>query len=147
MKFSRMKLCRLPSCYAVASIVHDGRTKLLVAPDDAGPCYCFDALTLEREMVWEGPGGTMSLVPIPSAGGEFLAVQRFFPGFRAEQAKIVRVSPAPDSWNIEPFLRLPFVHRFDILERGGVRYLLCSTLCTARKSQDDWSSPGELMAE
>ena len=147
MQFTRLKLGRLPSCYAASAMVRNGRTVLLVAPDDAGPCYCFDALTLERETVWDGPGGTMSMVPLPAADGEFLAVQRFFPGFRAEQAGIVRVSPAPDGWQVEAFFRLPYVHRFDILERGGIRYLLCCTLCTGKAYQDDWSLPGELMAD
>jgi hypothetical protein len=43
-------------------------------------------------------------------------------------------------------LILPFIHRFAILERAGVRYLLCATLCTTKKNEDDWTSPGGLYA-
>ena len=53
-------------------------------PDAPGPCYAFDSQTYERETVWEEPGGTMAMVPLPGKNGDFLAVQRFFPGFQAQ---------------------------------------------------------------
>ena len=146
MRFTRKHLCDLPSCYAVGSVNVEGRTLLLFAPDAPGPCYAFDSGTFERETAWEEPGGTMSLVPVPDGSGDFLAVQRFFPGFHAQGTEIVRLSRKTGNWTPSPLLRLPYLHRFDILQRGGVYYLLCCTLCTEKKNEDDWSSPGGLYA-
>jgi hypothetical protein len=103
-------------------------------------------VTLETVTVWEGPGGAMSLVPLPGAGGDFLAVQGFFPGFKAEGAGIVRLRPGAGGWTAEPFVSLPFVHRFGLVARGGARYLVAATLCSGKEYIDDWRSPGAVFA-
>lgn len=146
MKFVKRRLCEMKSSYAVSHIERGGRTIILFAPDSRGPCYGFDSQTFEREPIWEEPGGTMAIVPLPDANGDFLAVQRFNPGFQAQDAEIVLARHRGGEWRIEPFLKLPYVHRFDILQRGDIRYLLCCTLCTTKKDLDDWSSPGGLYA-
>jgi hypothetical protein len=146
MKITKHHLCDLPSCYAAASIQRDGRTLLLLAPDAPGPCYAFDSETYERETVWEEPGGTMAMVPVTGGNGDFLAVQRFFPGFQAQDAEIVYVQNKSGKWLVNTLFKLPYVHRFDILERDGRPYILCGTLCTTKKNEDDWSSPGGLYA-
>jgi hypothetical protein len=87
MKISKHRLCEMPSCYAAAVIRRNGKTLFLLAPDAPGPCYAFDSGTFIPELVWEKPGGTMAMVAVPDGTGlgnpgEFLAIQRFFPGFR-----------------------------------------------------------------
>lgn len=144
MKITKETLCALPFCYAVTTLQRDGKTYYLMATDGQGPCYAFDSETLERETVWEGPGGTMSLVEIPGSNGEFLAVQNFMPGFQAAGAEIVHVKKAGDGWHVSTWVKIPYIHRFDILGRGGVRYVLFCTLCTTKKDENDWSSPGGL---
>ena len=136
----------MPSCYAAASVARDGRALLLLASDAPGPCYAFDSETFKRETVWEGPGGTMAMVPLPGANGDFLAIQKFFPGFQAQETEIVWVQGGEKGWNATTFLKLPYLHRFDILERGGIRYILCATLC-ATKRTPDWTSGGLYAAE
>jgi hypothetical protein len=86
----------------------------------------------------------MSMVALPGANGEFLAVQRFFPGFQAQGAEIVWVRGGEKGWQASTLCKLPYLHRFDILERGGKRYLLCCTLCTTKNGAEDWTSPGGL---
>lgn len=144
MRFSKRKLSDIPCCYAVASSMEDGRRRLLFAAEADGPCVSFDAEDFCARTVWDHPGGTMSLVPI--GDGEFLAVQRFYPGFDAKNAGVVRAVRSGLSWRIDPFFPLPYIHRFDVLERGGCRYLLCCTVCSDKRSIDDWSSPGALYA-
>jgi hypothetical protein len=146
MKLIKKHLCDLPFCYAASSIEIDGRTKYLLAPDAYGPCYSIDSETFERETVWESPGGTMCMVPLPGKNGDFLAVQRFNPGFQAQNAEIVHLHRANGMWLAKTLFRLPYVHRFDILEREGIYYLLCCTVCANKKDEADWSSPGAIYA-
>jgi hypothetical protein len=146
MRFRKEVLCELPFCYAAGAVTVDGAVKLLFAPDAPGPCYAVDPATGARETVWEGPGGTMSFVPLPDAEGDFLAVQRFFPDYEAADARIVRVRREAAAWRVEPWLALPYVHRFDILSRGGRRYLVCATLCEKKEDKEDWRFPGAVLA-
>lgn len=146
MKLPKQTLCALPNCYAASAVQRDGALSFLLATDAAGPCVAVNSATLQCENVWDAPGGTMSLVPLPGKNGEFLAVQRFLPGFHAENAEIVHVRRGARGWEVRPFLKLPYVHRFDVLTRGGVSYLLFCILCEEKQSEDDWSSPGCLLA-
>ena len=146
MRFQKHHLCHLPFCYAVGAVSVRGHTKYIFATDDQGPCYAIDPQTGQRETVWEGPGGTMSIVPLPNREGTFLASQNFMPGFSAAHAKIVMVSPCPDgTWKVVPWLDLPYVHRFDILERNGYFYFLGCTLSSTKQEQARWDEPGALI--
>ncbi len=146
MNFEKTHLCRLPCCYAVSPLTLDGRQKYLLATDDTGPCYCIDAQTLDCEKVWEGPGGTMSIVPIPGTNGAFLASQKFLPGFSALHARIVRMSREGGRWQERLWMELPYVHRFDLLRRGDQYYFLGCILSTTQQEQAEWSKPGTLVA-
>ena len=146
MSFDKVHLCRLPCCYAVSPLTLDGRLNYLLATDDAGPCYCIDAQTLACETVWEEIGGTMSIIPLPGTNGEFLASQRFLPGFSARHARIVRMVRENGRWQEQVWMELPYVHRFDILQRGGQHYFLGCILSTTQAEQADWSKPGTLVA-
>lgn len=146
MKWTKRHLCDLPFCYAVGSVQTDGRTQYLFATDDTGPCYAIDAETGRRETVWDGPGGTMSIVPLPGQNGSFLASQNFMPGFAAAHARIVRVDRTWEGWRVEPWLELPYVHRFDLLQRGGVYYFLGCILSSTTQDQAQWDEPGSLVA-
>ncbi len=146
MRFEKRFTVELPLCYAVGAVTVGGVPRVLFAPDGPGPCYAVDPATGEKEAVWDGPGGTMSLVPLPGRDGDFLAVQGFFPDFKAEGAGIVRLRRRAGGWAAEPFLSLPFVHRFGIMERGSRRYLVAATLCAGKEYIDDWRSPGAVLA-
>jgi hypothetical protein len=142
MEFTKKLLCELPFCYSVSQISRDGRPWILLAPDAPGPCYCFDSLNWERETVWTGPGGTMSMVAWPQGNGSFLAVQGFNPGFQAQKARLVYAFFNGQYWQVETLFELPYLHRFDILERANTKYLVCCTLCSEKMDESDWSSPG-----
>lgn len=149
MKLEKRRLAGLDSCYSVAVTRVGDRPTLLYAPDAPGPCYAFDAETLGRETVWAEPGGTMAMVSLPYALGDFLAVQRFNPGFHAERAELAvlhHTGPSKGSWAMRTLFEMPYLHRFDILERGGIRYLLCCTVCSAKEYEQDWRSPGRIYA-
>lgn len=145
MKFEKKILANLHRCYAVSSFDINSERKIFFATEGEGPCYMFSGPDFKQSTVWDGPGGTMSIVPIPGKNGDFLAVQNFFPTFRSENATIVWAKPLENGeWDVRTILNLPYVHRFDILTSGGVNYFIGATLCTSKKDKDDWSDPGKI---
>lgn len=145
MKIEKKVLAKLDRCYAPSSTVVGGELRILHATEGHGPCYQFRGKDFEQSTVWDGPGGTMTMVPIPGKNGDFLAVQNFFPTFQAEGATIGWAIPRADGgWDIETVLSLPYTHRFDILPVNGINYFLAATLCTSKKDKDDWSDPGKI---
>jgi hypothetical protein len=104
-------------------------------------------MTREVITIWDEPGGTMSIVPVPGMEGEFLISQNFLPGFSARGARIMRAVPGRDRrWRISLWMELPYVHRFDILFGGGRYYFLGCILSSTGEEKADWSKPGFLMA-
>ena len=94
MNFQKQVLATLKGCYSCNSIELDGRTNILLASEGENACLAWRAPDYKQShTVWEGPGGTMSIVPIPGTNGEFLAVQKFFRMFDWEEAKVVHVRP------------------------------------------------------
>ncbi len=146
MTIEKKTLDKMDRCYAVASFKVAGRLQLFYASEGHGPCYMYDAQTLERKVVWEEPGGTMCIVPLENTDGDFLAVQHFFPTFQSENSVIVHghYDKKVEKWEIRTVVRLPFIHRFDVLHTGQQRYLIACTLATSKKDKEDWSDPGKV---
>ena len=146
MKIEKHFLTELNRCYSANSIVVDGQPRILLATEGEGPCLAWTGADYSSShTVWEGPGGTMSIVPIPGTNGEFLAVQKFFKMFQWEEAKIVHVRPlSSGGYAVSDVLQLPYIHRFDLLTVGGRHYFIGCTLATTKESKDDWSNPGKI---
>lgn len=146
MKIEKRFLTEMNRCYSANSITVNGQTRILLATEGEGPCMAWTGPEYtESHAVWNGPGGTMSMVPIPGTNGEFLAVQKFFKMFQWEEAKVVRVCPMPDGgYQVSDVLALPYIHRFDLLTVGNRHYFIGCTLATTKESKDDWSSPGKI---
>ena len=145
MKIQKEILARVPCCYAVSPISIQGDIHYLFATDDKGACVCVNPRTREVETVWDESGGTMSIVPIPGRQGEFLASQRFLPGFHALHARIVHAARSAEGWTVRPWMEIPFVHRFDILASGEKYYILCCILCDTQGEEADFQAPGYLL--
>ncbi len=146
MKIIKHHCADLFKCYSTTGMLIQGKWHYLFATEDKGPCLDFsgDDFTLNG-VVWEGPGGTMSIIPIPNKPNQFLAVQEFFPTFNAPDAKIVWGEYTKQGWVIHPFIDLPYVHRFDLIQRDGIVYFVAGTLATSKQDRDDWSDPGKIM--
>lgn len=145
MKITKKFLTNLERCYAAASTVVDGERRIMLATEGEGACYQFRGENFSQSIVWDKPGGTMSIVPIPGKNGDFLAVQNFFPTFQAEKATIVWGEPQADgTWEIHSFIKLPYVHRFDLIRVNGVNYFLGATLANSKRDKEDWSDPGQI---
>jgi len=144
-KIEKKTLTELYCCYAASSTTINGEKNIIFATEDHGAAYLYSLPDLKKTKLWDGPGGTMSIVSIPGGNGDFLAVQNFFPGFHSEKAKIIWAQPQTDgNWKIKTILQLPYVHRFDILTANGVNYFIGCTLCTSKTDTDDWSDPGKI---
>ena len=146
MKITKQILCDLPSCYAVSRLDFGKDTYILVASDDRGLGYCFDVASGSRQTLWEKPGGVMSMVPWQNG---FLAIQRFYPGFNARTLRL-RIFPYRFSYRrpvVWPhFAKVALRSSLRYSGRAGVRYLVACTLCTDKKDEQDWSSPGRIYA-
>ncbi len=146
MNIEKRFLTSLNRCYSANHIVVDGQTRILVATEGEGPCLAWSGPDYQSShTVWDGPGGTMSIVPIAETNGEFLAVQKFFKMFQWEEAKVVHVRPlSAGGYEVTDVLHLPYIHRFDLLTVEGRHYFIGCTLATTKDAKEDWSNPGKI---
>jgi hypothetical protein len=146
MHIEKRFLATLNRCYAAQHITVGGQTRILLATEGEGACLAWAGPGYEQaHTVWDGPGGTMSIVPIPGTDGEFLAVQKFFRMFQWEEARIVHVRPQADGdYAVHEVLALPYIHRFDLLPVGGRLYFIGCTLAARKDAKDDWTWPGRI---
>lgn len=143
-------LCELERCYAVAQLTFDEKPFLLYASEaKVGEPYFAYAFPLDdlekREIVWDHAGGCMGMSALPGKKNQFLAVQEFYLKQTPSQAKLVWVErKGKDSWEVQDYVALPFLHRFGIMEDEGESYLIACTIAQDKKDKDDWSLPGEI---
>lgn len=143
---TKQVLGELTLCYCVAPLQYQGRRHYLVASEKQHPCLLFDEQGNCVDKVWDGPGGTMSMVQLPGVDGAFLATHRFYSPNDNKQASIVLCRHEAGAWRVRTLLELPGVHRFDILERNGVRWVIACTIKSDYEYKDDWRFPGKVYA-
>ncbi len=149
MNITKRKLAQLEMVYSVCSIQISGKTHFLAATESYGKCLLFSPPDWKASVVWDGPGGSMNLVPIPKGERAFLAIQEFFPIFQSQKAGIVYVEAnnvLTKPWRVRRVLALPFVHRLGVVMVGSHPYIIVATLCGGKDFQDDWSKPGAVYA-
>ena len=146
MKVTKRVISDLTLCYCVAPLQYQGKPHLLVASEKEYACQLFDEHGKQVDTVWEGPGGTMSAVQVPGADGAFLATHKFYSPNNSKEAKIVLCQHTDAGWTVRTLVELPYVHRFDILSRDGVHYLLACCLKSDYEYKDDWRFPGMTLA-
>lgn len=147
MKVTKKVISDLNKCYAIAPLTYKGRRHILVAAEKHDPCYLFDLDGNREETVWTEPGGVMSMVQVPNSDGVFLSTHKFYSPNDSKEAKIIVAVPkSENNWEIRTLVELPFVHRFDIVTRNNVKYLIACCLKSGHEHKDDWSMPGKVFA-
>ncbi len=134
---------KLEKCYALSELTYQGRHCFLVAAEKHDPCYLFEEDGTKIDTVWEEPGGVMTMTPVPGVEGQFLATHRFYSPNDSADARIVIATARPEGgWDLRTLAIAPFVHRFGILSRGGVNYLIVCCLKSGHEHRDDWRFAG-----
>lgn len=146
MKVEKKILGTLEKCYCVQKLIYKGTEHILIAAEKTDACQMFDIEGNFEQTIWEQPGGTMSMVQVPNSDGVFLATHKFYSPNDSKEASIVCVSPNENGWNVRTVKELPFVHRFDILQRNGIDYIIACTIKSDHQYKEDWSSPGKVYA-
>ncbi len=146
MKFEKKVIGNLEKCYSVSSLCVNGIDRLLVAAEKHAPCLLFDTNGSLLETVWTEPGGVMSLVPISSNAGLFMATHQFYSPNDSGNAKLVAARRETAGWKVTDVASMPFVHRFDVLSCNGTKYIIACTLKSNHLYKNDWSSPGKVYA-
>ncbi len=145
MKIEKQVLLEMEGVYAVGCIRRGGQKKLLVSTEMQGCCYELDFRTHEKVCVWNGPGGVMGFADVDAEDGGFCAIQNFFPVFDSRHAVVVRARwDEAFGWCVRNVVNLPYVHRIDAIRTDLGKYFIGATLCSSKRSADDWSDPGKV---
>lgn len=144
LKIEKKVMGHLNKCYSLALLEWNGKTFIACAAEKQDPAYLFDDEGCLIEQLWDGPGGVMSMEQISDIVPTLFATERFYSPNDGSKAAIVYYQRKNGIWERNLLCKLPFVHRFGILEQGGIRYLIACTIKSAHAFKDDWTCPGRV---
>ena len=141
----KKKLAEINKCYATAPLQAGGRPYIVFAAEGDGSVHIFSGEDFEtHEVLTEGGGGTMSIVPIPGADGSFLLSRGFYSMVDSKDSTIEIVRFRAGRFQPPVVVgRIPYLHRFGIVTApDGRMYIVAASLHSFKKDKEDWSHPG-----
>ncbi|WP_105613976.1 hypothetical protein [Vallitalea okinawensis] len=146
MNITKKVIGQLERAYATAIMDLNEEMHYIIASEGANQCRAYNASTLEHTIVWDGPGGTMNIIPVPGKENEFIATQKFLPTFNAEESRIVHAKlTEKDQWVVTPIMTIPYLHRFDVFLLDDELHFIGGILCNSKAFKEDWSDPGKIV--
>ena len=142
MQIKKNIVTNLTKCYSLAELDYQGEKAYLVASEKQFPCLVISREGQILDKVWDGPGGVMTMEPL--SDGSFLATHRFYSPNDSKEAIIVWAKPGEEGWTVSTLCKLPYVHRFGVLNRDGQRYIVAASLKSDHQFKDDWTCPGRI---
>jgi hypothetical protein len=135
---------QLDHCYAIMRLENNDHDFLVVASEEEEPCFAYDLNdNFKKISVWNDVGGTMTMIQIPGTLN-FLATQKFYPGFNSKNCRIVKETFNGTDWDQSIVGDFPYVHRFDLIQHEqGLWFIGCS-IANSKKNVDDWTNPGKV---
>lgn len=148
MKFEKKVLCEIEKCYAVLGREIGGEPYLLFAGEGNGSVRAFHGPDFSRcDLIWEGGGGTMSIVPLERREGYFMISRGFYTMVNSAESTIEIVRLQNGAFTHEPVASLPYLHRFGVLRaQDGSDYLIACSIADHKADLEDWSHPGHVYA-
>jgi hypothetical protein len=142
--FKKTKLLRLECVYTANVFSFDGHLQVAAGSEREFPSHLINLDTQTVTKIASGPGGTMSLVPVPGSKDHLVSVMGLFPPFISNGAGIYLHSKSEGNWSAGKVLELPFAHRCEFQTIGNVNYLFAASCSKHKANPEDWSNAGEL---
>lgn len=146
MNYIKRELCQIEKCYSVLGIRLEQQDYLIFGGEGNGSLTAFHGRDYaEATPIWQGGGGTMSIVSIPGSDNAFLASRGFYSMVDSSTSTIELIHYDQGNFTHTPIAALPYLHRFDVLAaRDGSNYLLAASIASYKENTEDWSHPGHL---
>lgn len=144
MIFKKQVLGNIEKCYATCIGEVDGQVSFIGASE--GPSEARAYVGSQELQLWNGPGGSMNILPVPGKANEFYGTQKFLPVFAAEECTLNYIVYKDGTWTVKEVQKFPYLHRFDLYEVKGDVYFMGATLCSGKEFVQDWSKPGAVYA-
>ncbi|MCD8224486.1 MAG: hypothetical protein LUC99_06530 [Clostridiales bacterium] len=142
--WKRSVLTEIEGLYCLEIFHTESGLKIAAASEThQGLCKMIDFDTGKEEIVWTGPGGCMNVAQW-NEKGDIIAVQNFYKGGQAQEARVAAATRTGEGWQTRALAGFPFLHRCGVVQVAGESYVIASTLCTERKFAGDWSHPGKI---
>lgn len=146
LSFRKLILAEIEKCYAVLGLNIDAKPCLIYGGEGQGSLHAFRGESFQKhDVIWEGGGGTMSIVPLPEHEGWMLVSRGFYSMVDSAGSQIELVRYRDGVFSHEPIATLDYLHRFDtLLAPDGTRYVFAASLHGGKVDKNDWSRPGHL---
>lgn len=137
-------IIELPFVYTINEFSLGDQIFIAAGSEQNYPAYLVNPENYKKTLVSDGPGGMMSIMPVPGWNNSLVSVMGLFPPFIGFEAGIYLHTLRNGAWSARKVLSLPFSHRCEILTYNGENHLFVASVSSYKENPGDWSKPGEL---